>query len=59
MILKELLTIKDLQEKLQVSRQTINNWRSAGMPYKTIGRNVRFDPDDVSAWINQQDEGNK
>lgn len=58
MALKELLTVKDLEKKFQVSRWAINAWREKGMPYKTIGRNIRFDPDEVAEWIKQQDKGN-
>lgn len=52
MAIKGLVTIKQLEELLQVSRQTIYDWRKEGMPYIQInGRSVRFDYDEVIEWL--------
>ena len=42
---------KDLEQKYQVSRATIDNWKKMGMPYLKIGRSVRFDEAEVENWI--------
>jgi excisionase family DNA binding protein len=55
--MNELLTIKEMAEKLKVSRQTIYEWRKKGMPYKTIGAVIRFDINEVVIWIEKQNEG--
>ena len=44
---------KDLEQKYQVSRATIDNWKKAGMPYLKIGRSVRFDEIEVEKWIRE------
>lgn len=46
-----LLTTKELQDWLKVSRFTVHNWRSEGLPYLKIGRSVRFDKDAVKEWL--------
>ena len=45
------LRSKDLEQKYQVSRATIDNWKKAGMPFLKIGRSVRFDETEVEKWI--------
>ena len=45
------LRSKDLEQKYQVSRATVDNWKKAGMPYLKIGRSVRFDEKEVEKWI--------
>jgi len=52
-IILSFLTTKELQEKFKVTRGTINNWRNEGMPFKKIGRLVRFDYDKVIKWIDE------
>lgn len=54
--MKKLVTTKDLQEILQVSRQAIYKWRLEGLPYKSIGTSIRFDPDEVIEWIEKQNK---
>ena len=55
MEIKPLLTVQQLQEALNVSRSTVYEMRKKGMPYKEIGKSVRFDYNEVMKWI---DEGN-
>ena len=48
------LRSKDLEQKYQVSRATIDNWKKQGMPYIKIGRSVRFDEAVVEDWIRKR-----
>jgi excisionase family DNA binding protein len=47
------LRSKDLEQKYQVSRATIDNWKKQGRPYLKIGRSVRFDEEEVEKWIRE------
>ena len=47
------LRSKDLEQKYQVSRATIDNWKKQGLPYLKIGRAVRFDEAEVEKWIRE------
>ena len=51
MISSSLITIKQLSEKLQISRATIDRWRKEGMPSHRVGRGVRFEEAQVMSWI--------
>ncbi len=48
---KKLLKTQNLVEKYQVSPATIYRWRQQGMPFKQIGRSIRFDEVEVDEWI--------
>lgn len=48
---EEYLTLKELTNKLKISRSTIDRWRKEGLPFVKIGRGVRFDEAAVMAWI--------
>lgn len=52
----ELLTTKQLAERLQCSERTIATWRKLGLPAIEIkvGRLVRFDPQAVERWLQSQ-----
>lgn len=50
---ERMLTIKDLMEKYKVSRTAIYNWINKGLPVLKIGGVVRFDQEQVNAWIEQ------
>ena len=50
------LRSKDLEQKYQVSRATIDNWKKQGMPFLKIGRSVRFDELEVEKWIRDRFE---
>ena len=54
------LTIEQVAEMLQVTRTTIYNLKKKGLPFIKLGKNIRFDEDEVVKWIrsNQQQEGN-
>lgn len=51
-----LLTTKEVSQYLGVSERTIFNWRSEGMPYKKIGKVIRFDSGEVEKWVDEQSE---
>jgi excisionase family DNA binding protein len=46
-----MITFKDIEQKYQVTRQTIYSWIKAGMPSYKVGRLVRFEAAEVEAWI--------
>jgi len=45
------LTIEDLADMLQVTRTTIYNLKNKGLPFIKLGKNIRFDQDEVINWI--------
>lgn len=49
------VTVKDLCERLQVTRQSIYDWRKQGMPSHKFGRLVRFDYDQVIKWLSERE----
>ena len=57
----ELLTARELAEKLRCSERTIRAWAKAGMPSikVSIGRLVRFDPQAVERWLQSQQKTSK
>ena len=51
----ELITRKELAERLKVSERTIDIWRSEkGLPFTKISRFIRFDIEAVNEWIKKQ-----
>ena len=52
-MLDKYLTLNELAEKLRLSRSTIDVWRREGLPYTKMGRNIRFDEDEVMRWIKE------
>lgn len=51
-----LLTEKQLAERLSISSRTLqtDRQRGGGIPYLKIGRSVRYDRDDVVAYLNSR-----
>lgn len=50
----------EVRERLGVSRGTINNWKKRGLPHLKMGRCVRFNIEQVLAWISEkQSSANK
>lgn len=49
-----ILTTKELCDKLKFSRITIAKWRKKGMPFIKIDKAVRFNEKEVLNWINEQ-----
>lgn len=52
--MENLITTKELCEKLKVTRQTVFTWRSQGMPYKKYGKIVRFNYEEVEKWLKER-----
>ena len=51
--LTTLLTQRRLAGRLGVTRRTLERWRTEGIgpPFVKIGRGVRYDENDLSAWL--------
>ncbi len=49
------LTMRELQEKLKLSRQTITRYIKAGLPRIKKGHENLFDFNEVSKWIERND----
>lgn len=47
------LTIDDVSEMLQVTRSTVYNLKKKGLPYIKLGKNIRFDQDEVINWVKE------
>lgn len=45
------LTVEDVAEMLQVTRTTIYNLKKKGLPFIKLGKNIRFDEDQVVEWV--------
>jgi excisionase family DNA binding protein len=45
------LTIDDVSEMLQVTRSTVYNLKKRGLPFIKLGKNIRFDQDEVIDWV--------
>ncbi|MEH0972980.1 helix-turn-helix domain-containing protein [Micromonospora sp. CPCC 205546] len=52
----KLWTVDDVADYLGVSVQTLYTWRKRriGPPAGRVGRHLRYDPDAVRAWFEQQ-----
>lgn len=60
MIDVDLLNSKQLRKRLNVSYQTIINWRKDGMPCIKIGYNmIRFNLSEVMQWLETRNKGLK
>ena len=53
----EYLTESDLAKKLQMSRTVLYQLRKEGMPYRRIHRTIRYNPEEVEAWLAQHGHG--
>ena len=50
--MKQYLNIAALAEHLLVKRSTLYSWAEQGMiPHLKLGRLLRFDPDEIEAWL--------
>lgn len=51
-----LLTPQELADRLNVPLNTVRKWRSirTGPPVLKVGRHLRYRPEDVQAWLNEQ-----
>lgn len=46
-----ILTVKQLQEELSISRASVYNYINDGMPHFKVGDRLRFDRDEVIQWF--------
>lgn len=51
------LTVDDVAEMLQVARSTIYNLKKQGMPFIKLGKNIRFDQEEVINWVKTNNRG--
>ncbi len=51
--MNEYLTELELGKKLSVSRSTLYSRRKKGLPYRKIGRLIRYLPEEVEAWLSE------
>ena len=55
----KLLTIKDLADYLQLNQQTVyRNFEKWNIPFVKLGRAIRFDIDQVRAWVQENNTKN-
>lgn len=47
----EFITDAELCELLKVTRQATYNWRVQGMPYRKMGKLVRYNYKEVIEWL--------
>jgi excisionase family DNA binding protein len=53
--MKDYLDINTLAERLQIKRSTLYAWAAQGtIPHLKLGRLVRFDPDEIDAWLHDR-----
>ena len=51
-----MLTREDLANELQVHPNTVDNWRKQGLPCVKFNKSVRFDLQEVLAWLKEHSE---
>ena len=57
---KDILTIKDVAEHLQVSERTVSDWAQKGeIPCGKLGNSWRFKRIEVEHWLDKKLVGNK
>lgn len=59
MLDEKLVTMKELEELLSVSRYTIYGWMKKGLPHLKIKHVVRFNKAEVEKWLMEQNEVGK
>jgi excisionase family DNA binding protein len=54
-----LWTVQDVSDYLRVPVQTLYAWRVQGYgpPARRMGKHLRYRPEDVTAWLDQLDDG--
>jgi len=52
-----MLTVKELMQKLQLSRQTIYSMMKDGLPHVRLSKKaIRFDEAEVMSWIREKNK---
>lgn len=52
----QFLRVEELGEVLQVDRRTVYGLRRQGLPSHRVGKELRFDPLEVAAWLKQRQQ---
>lgn len=52
-----MLTAKDLCEILQIHTNTLTKWMKKGVPHYKVGNVLRYDLDEVKAWMKNNTQG--
>ncbi|MDR1870145.1 MAG: helix-turn-helix domain-containing protein [Treponema sp.] len=47
------LTLRQICDKYQISRSTIDRWRKEGLPDEKLGGRLRFNEKKVDKWIKE------
>jgi hypothetical protein len=57
--MKKLIDGRAVADTLGIPEHTLANWRwrGVGPPYLKVGKHVRYDPDQLEAWVAQQSRG--
>lgn len=53
------LTVEQVAELLQVTRTTIYNLKKQGLPFFKLGKNIRFDREEVIDWVKTNGRADK
>lgn len=48
---ENLINTKQLMEWLSINKNTANNWRRKGMPYKQFGKKIMYDKGEIVEWV--------
>ena len=51
---QQFLTVEELARIFQVDRRTVYGLRSQGLPSRRVGKELRFDPLEVAAWLKKR-----
>ena len=49
-----MITTKELMEYLKIHENTIYNYIKEGMPHYRVGKEYRFEIEDVKAWLKEK-----
>ena len=57
----EILTVQEVAELLRVSPATVRAWiaKGEGPPAMRFGKQIRYRPERVMEWVEQQEEGRR
>lgn len=53
------LRSRDIIKMFNISKQTLFNWRKAGLPYTGSGQVFLYDEEKVRYWLNHRDSADK
>lgn len=47
------MSIKEVCKMLNITRPTLDKLRKEGLPYINVGRNIRFNKEEVIQWLKE------